>query len=568
MNDPIDLAAAVIDPASADVIDLSMNEGEPPGRECLDVLEELGPAVFRKYEGAEQLEEAYAAYLGTDPSRVLATTGADDAIDRVFRAFLAPEQDAVFPTPTFIMVPAFARMAGGRLVPIEYEWGTLPHDRILDAVTGKTGVVVVISPDNPTGMAFPTDALVRLAGELPAEVTLMVDMAYAEFAESDPTEVLLDIPTVVMIRTMSKSWGLAGLRVGFAVGSKERIDTLRGYGGPYSLSGPSIAIAVDRLHRGVESMREFVEYVTSRRERLAALIRSAGGMPLSSQTNFVSALFPDAVWIRQGMAAQGILVRCFDHLPGFVRTTVPRDDGEFRRVERAMQCLKKPEALIFDMDGVLADVRRSYRRAIVQACASFGVTIGNEEINAVKARGHANDDWAVTRTLLTEAGVRASPAEVTRRFEEAYQGTGEAPGLRRHETLIPAPELIEELARAFKLGIVTGRPRKDAERFLREMGIRGFFGAVICREDGPLKPDPAPVTMAVARLKANTAWMMGDTPDDVCAAKAARLVPVGVVPPGGDGSEAAGGGIRRALLAAGAARVVDGNSNFGGLFDG
>ena len=554
--------SGVIDPAADGVIDLSMNEGEPPSRECLEVLEDLGPRVFRKYAGAEPLEEAYAAYLGTDPARVLATTGADDAIDRVFRAFLAPDQDAVFPTPTFIMVPLFAGMAGGRLLPIEYEWGTLPHDRILDAVTGNTGVVVVISPDNPTGMAFPADALVRLADELPAGVTLMVDMAYAEFAESDPTEVLLDIPSVVMIRTMSKSWGLAGLRVGFAVGSKERIDALRGYGGPYSLSGPSIAIAVDRLHRGVEPMREFVDYVASRRERLAALIENVGGAPLPSQTNFVSALFPDAVWIQQGMAAQGILVRCFDDLPGFVRTTVPRDDGEFRRVEGAMQCLKRPEALIFDMDGVLADVRRSYRGAIVQACAFFGVTIGNEEINAVKARGHANDDWAVTRTLLTEAGVEASSAEVTRRFEDAYQGTEEAPGLRRHEALIPDRELIERLARAFKLGIVTGRPRKDAERFLREQGIRGCFSAVVCREDGPLKPDPAPVRMAIEHLKVNTAWMLGDTPDDVCAAVAARVVPVGVVPPG------AGEGIRAALLASGAARVVDGNSNFEGLFDG
>ena len=91
------------------VIDLSMNEGEPPSRECLEVLEDLGPRVFRKYAGAEPLEEAYAAYLGTDAARVLATTGADDAIDRVFRAFLAHDQDAVFPTPTFIMVPLFAR---------------------------------------------------------------------------------------------------------------------------------------------------------------------------------------------------------------------------------------------------------------------------------------------------------------------------------------------------------------------------------------------------------------------------------------------------------------------------
>ncbi len=547
-----------------DVIDLSMNEGEPPPRACFDVLERVGPGILRKYADPKPLEEAYAAYLGTDPANVLVTTGGDDAIDRVFRAFLGPDQEMVFPTPTFEMIPACARMARGTLVPIEYEWGTLPHDEILAAVNGRTGVVAVLTPDNPTGRAFTTRELLRLADALPPEVVLLVDSAYAEFADEDHTAALLEIPSVVMIRTMSKSWGLAGLRVGFAVGAKERIDVLRGFGGPYALTGPSIAIALDRLQNGVDEMRGFVEYVRGRRERLAGVIRRVGGVPQPSQTNFVFSSFPDARWILRGMAAQGVLVRYFPHLPEYVRITVPRDDGEFRRVERALGCLAGraggeggavgavgdsqagPEALLFDMDGVLADVRRSYREAIVRTCASFGVEAGHELINAVKAAGGANDDWAVTHGVLERAGVEASLDEVTARFEEIYQGTDDAPGLRRHETLIPSRELLEGLARSFRLGIVTGRPRADAQRFLREQGVRGCFGAVICREDAPLKPDPAPVLAALEQLDARTAWMLGDTPDDVRAAVA----------------------VWDALEDAGAARVVNADSDFGGLFDG
>lgn len=557
-----------------DVIDLSMNEGEPPPRECFDVLEHVGPGILRKYADPAPLERAYAAYLGTDPGNVLATTGGDDAIDRVFRAFLGPDQEMVFPTPTFEMIPACARMARGTLAPVEYEWGTLPHDEILEEVNERTGVVAVLTPDNPTGRAFTTEELLRLADALPPEVILLVDSAYAEFADEDHTAALLEVPRVVMIRTMSKSWGLAGLRVGFAVGAKERIDVLRGFGGPYALTGPSIAIALDRLRRGVDEMRGFVEYVRSRRARLAEVIRGVGGVPQPSQTNFVLASFPDARWIQRGMAAQGVLVRYFPHLPEHVRMTVPRDDEEFRRVERALRCLAGrsgkardelatgPEALLFDMDGVLADVRRSYREAIVRTCASFGVEADHELISAVKAAGRANDDWAVTHGVLADAGVEASLAEVTARFEEVYQGTEEAPGLRRYETLIPSRELLEGLARSCKLGIVTGRPRADAERFLREQGVRGCFGAVVCREDGPLKPDPAPVRIALERLEASTAWMLGDTPDDVRAAVGARVVPVGVVPPGG------GETVWTALAAAGAARVVKADTDFGGLFDG
>ena len=435
-----------------DVIDLSMNEGEPPSRACLDVLKRHGPALLRKYADPAPLEAAYAAYLGAEPANVLATTGGDDAIDRVLRASLAPGREMVFPTPTFEMVPACARMARADLVPVEYEWGTLPHDDILDAVNERTGVVAVLTPDNPTGHAFSTASLLRLADALPPEVTLMVDLAYAEFADEDPTPALLEVPRAIMIRTMSKAWGLAGLRIGFAVGAKRRIEPLRGYGGPYALTGPSIAIALDRLQNGVADMRGFVEYVRSRRDRLAQVLRDAGGAPEPSRTNFVLASFPDARWIQRGMAAQGVLVRYFAHLPEYVRVTVPRDDAEFRRVERALRCLDRPDALLFDMDGVLADVSRSYREAIARTCASFGVDAGRGTIEAAKAAGDANDDWALTHRVLADAGVKATPAEVTARFEELYQGTDDQPGLRRHEDPDPVARAAREAGRALQAG--------------------------------------------------------------------------------------------------------------------
>ena len=553
----------------SEIIDLSMNEGGAPPRRCLRVLDRIGPTILCKYADPAPLEEAYAAYLATAPANVLATTGGDDAIDRVMRAFLAPGQEMVFPTPTFEMVPRCARMARGDLVPVEYEWGKLPHDEILEAVNDRTGLVAVLTPDNPTGRAFSTRSLLRLAEALPPRVTLMVDLAYAEFAAEDPTSDLIEVPRAVMIRTLSKAWGLAGLRVGFAVGPRERIDILRRFGGPYPLTGPSIAIALDRLRNGVGEMRDFVEFVRTRRERLAAVIRAVGGAPEPSQTNFVLASFADARWIVRGLAAQNVLVRHFAHLPEYARITVPRDDMEFRRVARALECLHRPEALLFDMDGVLADVRRSYREAIARTCAAFGVKAGNAEIGAAKAAGHANDDWAVTHALVAAGGVGASFEEVKRRFEKLYQGDDSNPGLRRHETLIPDPALLEDLARSYRLGIVTGRPRRDAERFLREQGVRGLFSAVVCREDGPLKPNPEPVRIALELLEARTAWLLGDTPDDVRAAVGAGVVPVGVVPEGGGaGDDDAGAAVWAALEAAGAARIVEANEDFGGLFDG
>lgn len=564
------------------ILDLAMNEGEPPPEECFDLLRRLGTGILGEYGDPSPLEEAYAAYLGVGPDRVLATTGADDAIDRVCRACLDPDRELLYPVPTFYMIPAYARMARGRLVGIDYEWGTFPRAQILNAVNERTGLVVVVSPDNPTGWAFPADELAGLARDLPKGVPLMVDMAYAEFGDPEVADVLADLPNVVQVRTMSKCWGLAGLRIGFVVGPAERIAELRRFGGPYPLSGPALALGRDRLERGGARMRKFVAYVRAGRERLATLVRETGGAPEPSWTNFVLAHYPatstrtdaaapappdgtlvpddaGAQWILRGLAAQGVRVRHFQHLPGYVRITVPRDDDEFDRLERAMRCLVRPEAVLFDMDGVLADVRRSYREAIVAACASFGARVGSTEIEAAKARGDANDDWALTRTLLADAGVSAPLSTVRRRFEEAYQGTDSAPGLRRHETLVPDRAQLAVWGRSFKLGVVTGRPRQDAERFLDEHGIRGFFDAVVCREDAPLKPDPAPVQAAMAQLGARAAWMLGDTPDDVNAARRAGAVPIGVLAPG------SGGGMQRALDKAGAARVVRASADFDGV---
>ncbi len=544
-----------------------MNEGAPPGPEWLGVIERGGSSLPGCYAEAGSLEKAYAAHLGVRPAQVLATSGGDEAIDRVFRAFLTPRKSVIFPTPTFVMVPRFARMALGRLRPVEYEWGRLPVTRIAQQVTDGTAVVVAISPDNPTGAAFSTEALTALAASLPPQVTFMVDLAYVEFADADPTHALLKFPNTVLVRTMSKAWGLAGLRVGFAVGGEKKIDALRAVGGPYALTGPSMAVAQDRLFRGSDAISGYVRYTRRARERLAALTREVGGDPHPSQANFVLARFPDTRWIRRGLAAQGILVRTFEDLPDHVRITVPRNDREYRRLARALRCLAKPDALLFDMDGVLADVRQSYREAIQMTCAAFGLALDPSDIDRAKVQRGANDDWTVTHRLLTNAGLDMDLGDVTDRFEAIYQGTDDDPGLRRHETMIPGRALLERLASRYKLAVVTGRPRADAQRFLTEHGITDLFDAVVCREDAPLKPDPAPIARAMQRLDVRCAWMLGDTPDDMRSAVSAGVVPVAVTASADGGARGASDTLSDALWTAGAACTIEANDNFGGLFD-
>ena len=533
------------------VLDLSRNEGDRPPEDVLAALADRVPDLLRDYLEPDSLEADLARMVGVSPERVIVTTGGDDGLDRVFRAFVSPGSSVAYPVPTFEMIPAFARMAGAKAREIAYEWGALPLDELARAGEEGATLVAVISPDNPTGTAASTAELTGLARRLSPETTLLVDQAYVEFGDEDPSQELLGFPNVVLVRTLSKAWGLAGLRVGYALSSPDRVSAMRRVGGPYPVSSLGLELARRRLAEGRTRMEAFVAETRDRRNRLTDLIRSLGGEDVPSQANFVTAKFPEPAFLAGGLAARGIRVRRFPHLPDHLRITVPRTDEEMERLEAACQGLTRPEALIFDMDGVLADVRDSYRAAIMETCAAFGVKVGAADIGRAKARGNANDDWTLTRDLLSEAGVDASLPAVTERFEHFYQGANGEPGFHLRESPILSRGALAQAADRFPLAIVTGRPRRDAARFLEQHQLADLFEVVICREDAPLKPDPEPVRLALNRLGARSAWFFGDTPDDVRAAVAAGVVPVGVIPPGGGEME------EEALSEAGAAISLD-----------
>lgn len=192
----------------------------------------------------------------------------------------------------------------------------------------------------------------------------------------------------------------------------------------------------------------------------------------------------------------------------------------------------KPEALLFDLDGVLADVSRSFRVAVQATAATYSVELSSREIRARKAAGGANNDWVLTQDLLAAHGIQVPLDEVTARFEEIYQGTKDRPGLRTTETPLVRPEKFAEWASRFPVGIVTGREPDCAWRFLRDHDLDGSVKALVGMGEAPGKPDPKPVYLALARLDVSSAWMVGDNPDDMRAASGAGVRALGIIAPG------------------------------------
>ena len=538
-------------------IDLALDGNEGPPPDAGGLAEAVGPldAAVNRYPDPAALQRLWAERLGVSPDRVRITAGADEALDRIVRTFLGPGREMLTTAPTFEMFERYCALAGGRYRSVPWTDGGLPVEALLASVTPRTAVIAIATPNNPTGTVARTSELLDLSSRAPDSVVL-VDLAYVEFAAEDPTSALLERPNVIVARTVSKARGLAGLRVGCAVGPADAIAWLRAAGNPYPVSGLSLAVAAASFENDDGRVAEAVAEVRRERDALARLLAPYAVRVWPSQANFVLAEFRRAQWTWEALAGLGIGVRRFPgrpHLEQALRIACPGNAADFARLERGLLASLAPQALLFDMDGVLADVSGSFDEAIVRTAASFGVVLDRAEIAAARARGRANNDWELTRRLMAARSPEQTLEAVTGRFEQFYQGSPAAPGLCELEATIPPRPLLDRLAKRLPLGVVTGRPRRDALRFLDRSGLRECFKVLVTMEDAPLKPDPAPVRLALTRLGVERAWMVGDTPDDVRAARRAGAVPIGIVAPGHPSSE-----MRHALREAGAGRVLDG----------
>lgn len=537
-------------PAWPGPIDLRLDANEgPPAIDIAALAAAMTSQEAARYPSARDLEREIAAFHAVAPERVIVTAGADDAIDRLCRATLEPGASMVTTTPTFEMIARGGRLAGAEVRAVPWLEGDFPTDAVIESADEGTRMIAVVSPNNPTGAVATAADLSRLSAAWPG-AALLIDLAYTEFAAIDLTRAALDLPNAVVTRTFSKAYGLAGMRVGYAIGPGSLIQATRATGGPYPCSGFSLRAARAALRVPVD-----VGTVVARRGRIADSLARLGTRVIDSQANFVMASFGGRTrWVWRALCSLGIKVRAFDEASGlgeWLRIGVPASDADEARLLASVQTALAPAALLFDMDGVLADVSRSYRRAIVDTAASFGVGVTPEDIERAKARGNANNDWMLTRDLLASRGVEVSLARVTERFQALYLGTPGSPGFEAAESLIPDASLLRRLARRMPLAVVTGRPREECRRFLDRFGIADLFRACVCMEDAAPKPSPDPVRLALRRLGLNTAWMFGDTPDDAAAARGAGVVPIGFLGPACNSERA-----RAALVNAGVAEVL------------
>lgn len=198
------------------------------------------------------------------------------------------------------------------------------------------------------------------------------------------------------------------------------------------------------------------------------------------------------------------------------------------------------QALLFDMDGVLVDVSRSYRRAIEETVEHFtGRKIDSNTIQRYKNHGGFNDDWKLTHAIITDTAMEVPISRVIEEFQRRYRGDN-WDGFIAEEPPLIEEQTLQALAQGRIMGIVTGRPQEEAAWTLDHLGWKKYFPLVVGKEKqgGRPKPDPFPLNHSLSMLaavgrsiKSEEVVYIGDSVDDMRAARAANMWAVGVVPP-------------------------------------
>ncbi len=197
---------------------------------------------------------------------------------------------------------------------------------------------------------------------------------------------------------------------------------------------------------------------------------------------------------------------------------------------------KADTAILFDMDGVLVDVTSSYRKAIQETVGFFtGKEAAVGEIQEFKQQGGFNNDWDLTEALLKKRGKLVPKAEIVKKFQELYFGVEGKGGFIENEKWLLSKNILEKLHAKHALGIVTGRPREETLYVLRKFQVENLFDVIVVMEDYPsekAKPDPYPIRLALEKLCRKAAVYVGDSVDDIAAAKSAGIEAIGCIPPG------------------------------------
>ncbi len=521
----------------------------------------LGAQEIATYPTYAHWRADAARWFGVREDQITCTAGGDEGLKAIFDSFLLPGRALVTHDPGFDMFGLWAALLGNpvrraqlrRVGPARLVHDDAAWRAALSAESPPTGLVALANPNNPAGTAVSPDVVLETLRAVQCPV--VIDETYGEFLGQSAVHLIDTFPHLFVTRSFSKVYGLAGLRVGVVMSQPQNIAALRKVLNPFNVNRAAVAASRACMARP-EHLASHVADVRRVRDHFAERLRALGVPTGEAHANFLLAHVGERhAEITAALEGEGILVRDrhgkHPHLSGCVRIGVGTE-GQMARCFLALRKRLAPaprvHTVLLDMDGTLVDVAGSCRHAIVVTANTLAAELSGsssapafdaDAVDRYKARGGLNNDWDCVAAMLAGHGLRAPRDTIVATYAAAYLGEDFDGPIRDEPWLLSAAS--EARLRSFaRVGVVTGRPRAEAAYTLGRHG--GPWPVLVGLEDmARQKPAPDGLVAALAALDAEApvaapgpegVAYVGDSVDDMRAAKAAGCVAIGVLAPG------------------------------------
>jgi histidinol-phosphate aminotransferase len=296
------------------------------------------------YPEREHVERIAAAHIGLNPAQVLLTNGVDEAVHVLCQTYLGSGDEMLLPVPTYSMYAVYGSGTEARLIEVPAGGNfRFPLDALLAKITPSTKLVAIANPNSPTGQAVSREEIVRVVEAAP-QAAVLVDEAYFHFYGESVMDLIGRVPNLIVARTFSKAYGLAGLRLGLLAAAQEQMQWLRRVISPYSVNSLALACLPAALedHAYIEW---YVSEVLEARSEFGAALDRLGVRDWPSQANFLlTRIGPKHAEFAKAMRERGVLVRDRSADPGCdgcVRITIGTREQTAKGAQIMEQALRE-----------------------------------------------------------------------------------------------------------------------------------------------------------------------------------------------------------------------------------
>ena len=506
------------------------NYGSSP--KVIEALKSCNYKDISFYPFYGELSQKIADFYSFNIENIKVTNGADEAIQGIIQTYLEKDETLLTLDVSFEMPVIYAQIQGGKIkkVPFNEKW-IFPIEEFINAIDESIKIIYLASPNNPTGNLIEENDLKRII-EKAQDKVILIDETYANYSGTTYLEYVKKYDNIFIIRSFSKDFALAGMRLGCIISAKENIDNLKKVISPFSVNALAMKAGIAALE-DAQYFYNIKNEINASKQELKNLFEQLGAKVYESYANFILIDFDKkAEFVYNKLKKANISVKLFKKgtkLENNLRITIPTKAG----VEKIKETLKIKPSLVFDMDGVLVDARKSYRVAIEKTFEKFaGKTISQKEIQAAKNLGGLNNDWDLTMYLLEKEGIKVTYKDLVDVFQEIYWNNGK--GVINDETPLFDKKILERISNEYNLSIFTGRLKAEAMFALEKFEATDLFYPILTTDDipdGMGKPNPFGLNLTKEMTISSDYTYFGDTSDDILAAKAAGYKAIGVLPP-------------------------------------